>query len=271
MKQRTIDRLLDEGNVQAFEFGNDDYMVFWAVTPGHGKLVARRIVQIEDSGEEYVDYLQVPYANVDACEDVYNAIIDDFVDCYGEALFCGDADELALFSDYAGPTDDSLIALLSVFGKEYYEFLLDVFFAYSDEVLALLSEDEDDDEDYCDEDCDCYCDDEDSKEDARLTRKVLRHLGEATLFIDYRNGNATYWEFARANGEIWYRRADLCFDDDEMVYYDEYGHFCVSNLDAAAALRDMVLSCFKCDDFYYEDEGDALGLVGLSLDDIDDE
>ena len=50
MKQRTIDRLLDEGNVQAFEFGNDDYMVFWAVTPGHGKLVARRIVQIEDSG-----------------------------------------------------------------------------------------------------------------------------------------------------------------------------------------------------------------------------
>ncbi len=261
MKLKRIKQLIDASGVQGFFFENDEVMYTWLVTPAAGKMLAERVVECDDGVWE--DYCAIPYDDLDACEELYFDVVFDFVDCYAEDLYSGTADSLALFSDFASKGDDGLVELLSFFGKTYDEFLLDVFFWYGQyiEVEQMLDEESDEEFDY----------DVEAAAQEHLVKKVLQRLGDATLCISYDDDHCTYWEFAVARGEIWYRRADIEMDEDVMSYYDEYGHASVDDPDAVGALRDAVLTCFGGESWYYEEEGDALGIIGLKQEDLFDE
>ncbi len=265
MTDENIKKVIDEKGIPGFEIENDDVSVAWFLTLAEGEMIGKRIVEIGDD-EMYVDCHWVSYANVDDCEDFYWSIIEDFVDLYGDYLYYGVANELALFTDFASRDDEGLMNILSLFGKTYEEFLLDVFYEfgnYTDSLLADL------DDECCDDEPDVYC------SEAQVVKSVLRHLCSATLFVDYDDA-ATSWEFAVANGRMWYRRMDFVFDDeeegDESLYESEIGYFPLDDPDAPEALRDMVRSCIVGDkECCYEEMGDPFGLIGLDPDELDDE
>lgn len=263
MKQKSIKQLIDASGVQGFEFDNDETMYAWWVTPGADKMLAKRVIECDDGVWE--DYFAVPYADMDACEELYDEVVFDFVECYAEDLYFGSADTLSLFGDVASKGDDGLLELLSFFDKTYDEFLLDVFYWYGQWVEDMvLSDDDDEDELMLD-----YSPEEAAEE--HLVKSVLRHLGDATLCVDYGDDDCVYWEFAVARGEIWYRRADIEFGVDMFFYYDEYGHVSLEDPDGMGALRDAVLTCFGGENWYYEEEGDALGILGLKEEDLFEE
>ena len=260
MKQKRINRLIEESGVLGFEFDNDDAMFTWLVTPAEGKMLAKRIIEC-DSGGFWEDFAAIPYDDLDACESLYYEVVFDFVECFGDDLSFGTAGSLGLFSDIASKGDDGLIELLSFFGKTYDEFLLDVFFYYSCwlEMQMMLEE--------CD--IEVYYD-EKAAADESLVKSVLRHLCDTSLFVEPEEGSGVYWEFAVARGEIWYHRMDMEFDDDLMFYTDEFGHAPLDDHDAFAALQDAVLTSFGDAHWAYEQEGDALGMIGLKLEDLVD-
>ena len=185
------------------------------------------------------------------------------IDCYAEDLFFGSAGSLALFSDIASKGDDGLLELLSFFGKTYDEFLLDVFYWYGVWVEAKVLEGDSD----CEE---CAVADSDESDYIHLVKSVLRHLCEDTLCIEYDSELCTLWEFAVANGGVWYRRYDTEMVDDITFYHEEFGCVMQDDPDGMAALRDAVLTCFCEDSWYYEEEGDALGLLGIKQEELFD-
>lgn len=237
-------------------------MYTWEVTLASGKMLARRTVEsCDDSFHE--DLIAVPYDDIDACEAIYQEILLDFIGCYAEDLFFGDAESLALFSDVASKGDDGLLELLSFFGKTYDEFLLDVFYWYGVWIEATLL-----DGDECCEGCAVFNSDE--MDDIRLIKSVLRHLSKDSLCIEYGPESCTLWEFAVANGGIWYRCCDADMVDDAMFYCEEFGCVDQDDPDGMSALRDAVLTCFCEESWYYEEEGDALGLLGIKQEELFD-
>lgn len=262
MKQKRVRQLIDNSGVLGFEFDNDKDMYTWEVTPANGKMLARRTIEsCDDSFHE--NLIAVPYDDIDACEAIYQEILLDFIDCYAEDLFFGSAESLALFSDIASKGDDGLLELLSFFGKTYDEFLLDVFYWYGVWVEAKVLEGDSD----CEE---CAVADSDESDYIHLVKSVLRHLCEDTLCIEYDSELCTLWEFAVANGGVWYRRYDTEMVDDITFFHEEFGCVMQDDPDGMAALRDAVLTCFCEDSWYYEEEGDALGLLGIKQEELFD-
>lgn len=263
VKHSTINRLIQAEEVKALDFENDDLMLTWYVTPANGKLVGKRIIEW-NSGRTHVDYIAVPYADMEACEEVYAAIVHDFIDCYGEDLYFGTAENTSLFSDFAGPDDEGLLWTLSVFGVSYPEFLLDAFYVYGifvDECLFLPDEDEPDEDEVA------------AKQNARLVRKVLAHCVDATLLATFPDDSAVYWEFTSTHGIMWYHRAELSYDGGEFpTVFEDYGCFPNDDLDGWGALRDIVLGQFERGDAESITElGDPLGLIGINPEDLEDE
>ena len=262
MKQKRVRQLIDNSGVLGFEFDNDKDMYTWEVTPANGKMLARRTIEsCDDSFHE--NLIAVPYDDIDACEAIQQEILLDFIDCYAEDLFFGSAESLALFSDIASKGDDGLLELLSFFGKTYDEFLLDVFYWYGVWVEAKVLEGDSD----CEE---CAVADSDESDYIHLVKSVLRHLCEDTLCIEYDSELCTLWEFAVANGGVWYRRYDTEMVDDITFFHEEFGCVMQDDPDGMAALRDAVLTCFCEDSWYYEEEGDALGLLGIKQEELFD-
>ena len=229
-------------------------------------MIARRVVFFDsDDLDDIVDYLEAPYGDWDACNEIYDSIMVDFIDCYGEDLYLGSAGELSLFDSFASPDDEGLMWILSTFGKNYADFLLDAFFYYGDFL----------DEMCCPDDDSAVADPEELARDAEAhqVRKVLQHCTDATLTVCYPDDSMVYWEFANAEGKLWYRRADLDYVDGEDVEcIDEYGCFDLDDPDGWGALHDSVLGLFANGDVEEWDEfGDPFGLIGINPDDLEDE
>ena len=251
MKQKRIKELIENSGVLGFEFDNDKEMYVWEVTPAKGKMLAHRTIEsCDDSFRE--SYFAVPYDDLDACENIYQEMLLDFIGCYAEDLFHGEAGSLALFSDIASRGDDGLMELLSFFDKTYDEFLLDVFYWYGCWVEMTLALGEDG----------CKVD-PGVMDSIRLTKSVLRHLCEDVLIVDYEDGSAACWELAKANGGIWYRRVSAVDIGDVTFFDEEYGCFAQDDEDALSALRDNILLSFWEKKWSYEVEGDPLGLLGI--------
>ena len=258
MKHKKIERLIKESGVLGFDFENDDYSICWSVTPGEGMMLGKRTIE---DGDGLVDevFVAVPYAYIDLVDDLYADIVIDFVEFYRDDLCCNSATEWNLFDDIASPQDEGLLQMLSFFGKTYGEFLNDVFFWFNvvNEVEEMIGED-------------CELEYSTLDDDDRLTKKVLDHLGEHYLYIAHDvTGEGAYWNFAKANGEIWFSSMEVdCFDFGYLVYEPIYGHVKISDVDGMAALRDAVLADFMCESWEMEDSGEALALLGIDQNDL---
>lgn len=258
MKRKKIEQLIDESGVLGFDFENDDYSVRWLVTPGGGKMLGRRTIE-DDDGLIDEMLVAVPYAYIDLVDELYTDIVIDFVEFYRDDLCYNSATEWNLFDDIASPQDEGLLQMLSFFGKTYGEFLNDVFFWFNvvNEVEEMIGED-------------CELEYSTLDDDDRLTKKVLDHLGEHYLYIVHDvTGEGAYWNFAKANGEIWFSSMEVdCFDFGYLVYEPVYGHVKISDVDGMAALRDAVLTDLMYESWEMEDSGEALTLLGIDQNDL---
>ncbi len=234
MKQKRIKQLIDASKVLGFEFDNDEVMYVWKVTPALNKMLAERTLESDDG--VFTHYYAVPYADLEACDEIYDDVVRDFIDCYAEALSMGTADSLALFSDVASKGDDGLIELLAFFGKTYDEFLLDVFFLYGYWINVAVVRDSA----YA-TDCELVSDD-----DERLIKSVLRHLCDKELLISL-DDRQIWWRFAIVDDEIWYYQVDCELAEDANYCYCSYGHFDLDDVGTLALLHDEVLNCLEGD------------------------
>ncbi len=260
MKQKKINQLIEKNGILGFDFENDSFSVCWSVTPGAGKMVARRIIEDEDgvTDEFYVD---VPYESISAVEDLYDNIVIDFVEFYLDDLRGRGGTEWNLFDDIASPQDAGLLQMLSFFGKTYGEFLADMFFWFGalNEAEGLIAEDEDAEE-FAKLD-----------EDERLTKKVLGRLGEHWLYVAYSAlGDGAYWRFAKANGQIWFTTIVMeGYEFGCLMSKPIYGHVSLSDIDGMEALRDAVRTDFLAADCWeLEESGEALELIGIDPQDL---
>ncbi|MBQ9683906.1 hypothetical protein IJV57_00310 [Candidatus Saccharibacteria bacterium] len=258
MKRKKIKQLIDESGVLGFGYENGDCSVCWSVTPGEGMMLGKRTIE---DGDGLVDevLVAVPYAHVDLVDGLYADIVIDFVEFYYDDLCCNSATEWSLFDDIASPQDEGLLQMLSFFGKTYGEFLNDVFFWFgvANEVKEMIGEEYE-------------LEYSALNEDERLTKKVLDHLGEHYLYVMYDvTGEGAYWNFAKANGEIWFSNSEIeCYDFGYMIYEPAYGHVKISDVDGMAALRDAVLTDFMHESWEMEDSGEALALLGIDQNDL---
>ena len=258
MKRKKIKQLIDESGVLGFGYENGDYSVCWSVTPGEGMMLGKRTIE---DGDGLVDevLVAVPYAHVELVDGLYADIVIDFVGFYYDDLCSNSATEWSLFDDIASPQDEGLLQMLSFFGKTYGEFLNDVFFWFgvASEVKEMIGEE-------------CELEYSVLNEDERLTKKVLDHLGEHYLYVMYDvTGEGAYWNFAKANGEIWFSNSEIeCYDFGYMIYEPTYGHVKISDVDGMAALRDAVLTDFMHESWEMEDSGEALALLGIDQNDL---
>ncbi len=257
MKQKRIKQLIDTSEVLGFEFDNDEVMYAWKVTPALNKMLAERILESDDG--TYTQYYAVPYVDLEACDEIYNDVVRDFVDCYAEDLSLGTADSLALFSDVASKGDDGLMELLSFFGKTYDEFLLDVFFLYGYWINVSVVRDNA-----------CSMDNELASDDGeRLIKSVLRHLCDKEMLISF-DDRRIWWRFAIANGEIWYYQLDCELTEDADYCYCYYGHFGLDDVGTLAELHDEVLNCLDDDGWDLKMMGNVLGMLGITEEELFD-
>ena len=258
MKRKKIKQLIDESGVLGFGYENGDYSVCWSVTPGEGMMLGKRTIEDGDGLADEV-LVAVPYAHVDLVDGLYADIVIDFVEFYRDDLYCNSATEWNLFDDIASPQDEGLLQMLSFFGKTYGEFMNDVFFWFgvANEVKEMIGEE-------------CELEYSALNEDERLMKKVLDHLGEHYLYVMYDvTGEGAYWNFAKANGEIWFSNSEIeCYDFGYMIYEPVYGHVKISDVDGMAALRDAVLTDFMHESWEMEDSGEALALLGIDQGDL---
>ena len=257
MKQDRINRLIDESGLQGFDFANNDCEVNWVVALHGDKMLARRTVTTDDGSDFYC--ISVPYALLEATDSLYEEIITDFVETCFDVMADGSGESLSLFRDYAGANDPDLAELLAFFGRDYADFLSDIFFWYAvyletDMMLA----------DACDEDFPSAF-----TEEERLAQKVIWHLADMELTIETDDG-VFYWEFAKANGRIWYHRVEV-EDDGEyfLCMMPCFGSIDPNDEDSFSALRDAVIADFVDEDSeYYEVDGEVLELLNLELEDL---
>ncbi len=259
MKQKKIERLINDSGVLGFDFENNEACVTWWVTPGAGKMLARRMVEYDYDWQE-VNYFAVPYADLEAVDSLYEDIVIDFVEFYLDDLRAGTGSELSLFDDLASAHDEGLAQMLSFFGKTYGEFLNDVFYWFSviNETDEIVEE-----SDECEEDSE-------ATERGHLIRKVLDHLGSQYLCFDFSDrGVGYFWRFAQARGKIWYSCVDVVYDDRDY-FVGTPGYDCVDmdDIDAMEALRDAIRAMLDEDGWILEDCGETLDMLGLGLDDM---
>ncbi len=256
MKQYRISRLIDESGLQGFDFANSDCEVNWTVALHGDKMLARRTVTTDDGSDFYC--IAVPYALMEETESIYEEIVVDFVETCFDVMADGSGNNLSLFRDYAGANDPDLAELLAFFGRDYADFLADVFFWYAVylETDALLAE----------------CDVEDYPsaytEEERLAQKVIWHLADMELTIETSDG-VFYWEFAKANGKIWFHRVEVTDGEYYVCMVPSFGSVDPKDECAFSALRDAVIADFTDEDAqYYEADGDIFELLDLDLEDL---
>lgn len=268
MKRKTIERLLQDNQIPTLDFMNDESVITWTIMSTGEKIVGKRVVDVGD-GAEHEFYPQVPLKDQKRCESLYNLILCDFVDCYGEDLYFGSTGGSALFSAFAGPQDEGLVQILDVFGKTYDQFLINLFFWYGAyvEEYPLLHEDEVERPVLRD------LKDIAKNREARLTRRVLANHVDSVLTFIFADDSAVRWEFAVDHEKMWYHKAVLEYvGDEDLQCTDEYGSFNVANVDAWAALQDFVLELHWREDCEAEiGLSDALGFIGICVDDLEDE
>ncbi len=252
-------QLIEQSGVVGFDYNNDDIDVTWKVTPGADKMLALKAVEYDDGayGEKL---FTANYASLDEVDELYDMIVNDFVDFYRDDLRDRNAARWNLFSDIASPRDEGLLELLSFFGKTYDEFLIDVFYWFADSL------DVDDFECECDDDE--WGDDEDGvSEDDRVVIKVLDRLGKYELDIqNEESGIGYFWSFAKANGEIWYSVTTYSYG--EYGYYvddTQYGHHSLCDGKEMFALRSIIFAQLELSNWKFEDTNSSLGLLGIDV------
>ena len=256
MKQSRINQLIDESGLQGFDFANDECEVNWIVTLHDDKMLARRTVTTDNG--DYFNCIAVPYAPLEETESLYEEIVTDFVETCFDVMAAGAGGEIGLFRDYAGANDPDLAQLLSFFGRDYADFLADVFFWYAvyTETDALLEDCEDADLPSC------------YTEEERLAQKVIWHLADAELTVETADG-VFYWEFAKANGRIWFHRVEVEEDGDYVCMVPSFGSIDPGDECAYSALRDAVMADFNDDAAeYFEIDDEVLELLNLELEDV---
>ncbi len=257
MKQKRINQLIEDSGLQGFDFANDSAEVNWVVVLHGDKMLARRTLTTDDG--DSIECFAVPYAYMDETDELYENIIVDFVEtCYG-VMANGSSEDLGLFRDYAGANDYDLAELLSFFGRDYADFLNDIFFWYSvyQETNALLT----DYEDRAGEQISMF------SEEERIAQKVIWHLADMDLTVETDDG-AIYWEFAVARGRIWFHRVDIEVDDDFFCVDPSFGSIDPEDECAFDALRDAVVA--DCNDeskLSVEMDEEVLELLDLGLED----
>ena len=255
MKQKRINQLIEDSGLQGFDFANEDVEVNWVVALHDDKMLARRTLTTDY--DECVKCFAVPYALTEETDELYGNIVTDFVEtCYG-VIAKGAGADLGLFRDYAGPNDYDLAELLAFFGRDYADFLNDVFFWYSvyEETEALLA----DCEDQVGEQISMF------SEEERLAQKVIWHLANIELTISTEDG-AYYWEFAGARGRIWFHRVAIEFVDDIFFSLEpSFGSIDPKDECAFSALRDALLADFNDESVIeYEADYEVFDLFGLN-------
>ena len=259
MKKKEIQRLIEESGACGFDFASDDYSACWTVARNGDMLLGWRMIEDEDGMADEL-LVAISYADAKKVTSLYEDIVIDFVMICSDDLRANTGSDLSLFDDTASPCDEGLIQMLPLFGKTYGEFLNDVFFWFGvwidvDELLVDA----------------CTPESEVSSEDYRLTKKVLDHLGgECWLDIVYgATGESYRWDFAVANGEIWYSHAADYDVLDCQTRELEYGHVELADAVGMEALRDAVsLDFARYESWELEESGNALALLGLNLSDL---
>ena len=273
MSFEDIEKKIQESSGLPFEMMNDTIMLAWDVAVADGDLFARRTAWLDGKDEDpCIDYYQVPYHSLDAkdgvcADDIYELIMEDFISCYGEDLYCGSAYGLSLFDMFAGADDEGLVWMLGVFMKSYAEFLQDAFLYFGEwleEQLIIIEPGEP-------EEPRSPADLAQNKR-ARLVRNVLAHTTDATLTLLYDDDSAVHWEFANTHGMLWHHCASLYYVDDGMLEgRDEYGSFSVDDPDHWGGLRDVVFAQFAKGGVEQHTElGDPFGLIGINPEDLED-
>ena len=277
MKER-IDMLIEERKIPGFEFDNDAGKYAWFVARTDTEILAKHIVEPEDDTELLVDYYVVPYVDEAQCNELYDMIVAEFVDCYAIDLFYGAAEDTMLFDDVAGTADRGLMNILACFDRTYSTFLMDVIFWFGQIITDDLDEECDDECDECDDefydDFDDDADDLDDDADDLDTNygevmEVLSKHGSGSLWIE-RECDGLYWEFATVDGDIWYRYEE-CRKLDDGTYanphYMDFGVLPIECADDIMDLRDDIIASFRSTKdsevknvYVY---GDALEIFGI--------
>jgi hypothetical protein len=255
--------------VPGFEFENDDIMVAWWMTIGYDQIVAKRVIEYpaenkDEDGEVVESYYRAKYAKIDACEELYWAMIGNFVDCYAEDWYCGATEGLGLFDDVASADDDGLLNILNLYGKTYGEFINDVIFAfgsYQDESLAW-------DEDLGKP----VITRKNSIPKWHLAKQVLSASVEASFTLYFADDSISRWQFLSLGNKLWYHREDVEYaEGDSIQCSEEYNYFDIDDPDHWGALRDVVIGLFAYGDVEECLElGDPFGLIGVNPDDLED-
>lgn len=255
MKAKRINQLIEASGLQGFDFANDSVEVNWTVALHDDKMLARRTLTT-DYNEE-VECFAVPYAFFEDADELYEEIVVDFVEtCFG-VMANGSAADLGLFRDYAGANDYDLLELLAFFGRDYADFLSDVFFWYSvyQETDALLA----DYEDQAGEQISMF------SEEERIAQKVIWHLADMELSVEMNDG-VVYWEFAVARERIWFHRVDIEIDDDYFSVDPSFGSIDSADECAFEALCDAVMADVNDDSaLSFEVDKEVLDLFDLGL------
>ena len=268
-----IEKQIQENAGLPFEMDNGAIMMAWDVAVVDDDLFARRTAWLDGKDEDpYIDYFQVSYRSLDAqgnmcADDIYELIVEDFILCYGEDLYCGSANGLSLFGEFAGPEDEGLAEMLDIFMKSYGEFLQDVFLYFGewlDEQLIVIEPGELEEPKSPAEVAQI--------KEARLVRKALERYGKDQLELGLPDDSIVRWTFAKVNGEIWYEREDYWYEDGDVIAYaTQYGVVDPKNPDSIDALKDVLFALTAYGGVKKYPTGDPFGLIGISPEDLVDE
>lgn len=252
-------QMLAKVNPEPFYFGGDNHSYFWRVVEVDGIIYAE-LAQCVDE-ECYESYYCCMACDKISRQLIYEDIIIDFCVYYADGLRSGK--ERDVFGETTGgPGDKGLSFILSVFGKEYGDFLRDVFYWFS---VVIETEPN---EDGCLEVRSSSLSD-----NARIAKKVIdRSESNPIVITDNNSSTDYYWWIIKDRDFIWYLRSVRRMHGEYIFISDEYGCVSQNNVDAVCALRDAVRCPFLSDGAEVIETGvnvdEVLALIGLSLEEI---
>ena len=268
MKRKKINELIEKSGVLGFKFHICSEWHVWYVTLSDGRLIARNILSYWKTVRNY--YFDVPYESLSSCDDIYTEIVIDFVDCFAMSWRDLTAGPSGVFRDAASCDDEGLLELLSFFGVNYDEFLLDVLYWYGCWTEAASTTD----------DLDGYYELIDSQDkrsysvnkyENHLVKKVLTHIPCTSVVFSFDDGLEESWHLALAHGMLWYGHTASDGHNMWPFEFEDYGRVMTNDSVAISNLRVAILlnvggESVDCISIYGDDK--ALTAFDLGVDDF---
>jgi len=253
-----IKQMLEKADAHPFYYGGGDESYFWRAAEIDGEIFAERH-QVVD-GEVESSYYHCYSGDFGAKRDLYDGIVIDFVVYYRATWKFRERSDV--FECTAGPEDEGLLEILSVFHRKYASFVNDVLYWFS-----VVLEVEPDERGVCEIAVQRKLD-----ADERLVKRVLDRLALNDPIV-VAVGDVKYcWQIVKAHGELWFLRSTWLCRDEYIFFSDEYGHVPLDESDALDALRDAVRDCFSVDNWELidtdTDVDSMLALVDLTMADM---